>query len=328
MEWACQSQSTRHCLQIPIFIFLLASCNAPQKVINSEKYYAYECRNIVSSFQMDTLALNDLQSDTILSGAYTMVDMYLAKAFGIIDHLKRYEILKQEISKDGEKQQLLTELFSVSNYLNESADLAALEIQSLTDFIECTNLKLGKFKALVSKANQRSQNRLSTGAIVVGAVASVLTASVLVSKDEDLKNSSFFDWLAVASGVATAYLAIRSNRVDKKVQLDPGKNLIKAIWTNNNDEQLFPAPTWYLLNQKIEVDNNMTSLREIIIYEWKNAENMLADPKHMEYLPILLADKGVYNEQMIDLRMDMMAAISIGLDQINRALYLFNARRR
>jgi hypothetical protein len=277
---------------------------------------------------MDTLALNDLQSDTILSGAYTMVDMYLAKAFGIIDHLKRYEILKQQISKDGEKQQLLTELFSVSNYLNESADLAALEIQSLTDFIECTNLKLGKFKALVSKANQRSQNRLSTGAIVVGAAASVLTASVLVSKDEDLKNSSFFDWLAVASGVATAYLAIRSNRVDKKVQLDPGKNLIKAIWTNNNDEQLFPAPTWYLLNQRIEVDNNMTSLREIIIYEWKNAENMLADPKHMEYLPILLADKGVYNEQMIDLRMDMMAAISIGLDQINRALYLFNARRR
>lgn len=315
-------------MQILIFIFLLASCNAPLKVINSEKYYTYECRNIVSSFQMDTLALNDLQSDTILSGAYTMVDMYLANAFGIIDHLKRYEILKQQISKDGEKQQLLTELFLVSNYLNESADLAALEIQSLTDFIECANLKLGKFKALVSKANQSSQNRLSTGAIVVGAAASVLTASVLVSKDEDLKNSSFFDWLAVASGVATAYLAIRSNRVDKKVKLDPGKNLIKAIWTNNNDDQLFPAPTWYLLNQKIEVDNNMTSLREIIIYEWESAENMLADPKHMEYLPTLLADKGVYNEQMIDLRMDMMEAIGIGLDQINRALYLFNTRRR
>lgn len=297
-------------------------------MINSEKYFTYECRNIVSSIQLDTLSIAAIKGDTMLLNTYTMVDLQLANAFGLIDYLRKYELLKRQIGKEGEKQQLLTELFFVSNYLNESTDLAALEIQSLTDFIECTNLKLGKFKALVSKANLRSQNKLSTWAIVVGAAASVFTAGVLVSNDEELKSGSLFDWLAVGSGVATAYLAIRSTRVDKKVQLDPGKNLIKAIWTQNNDEHLFPAATWYLLNQRIEVDGKITTLREIIIYEWESAENMLADPKHMEYLPILLADKGVYNEEMIDLRMDMMEAIGIGLDQINRALYLFNTQRR
>ena len=307
---------------------IAGSCRAPDRVINAEKYYTYECRNIVSSLPMDTLSQYDLESDTLLLSTYTIVDLQLANAFGLIDHLRKYELLKRQIDAEGEEYEQLLELFIESNYLNEITDLASLEIQSLTDFIECTNLKLGKYKALVSKTNQRSRNKLSSWAIVVGAAASIFTAAVLVSNDEDLKNSSLFDWLAVGSGVATAYLAIRSTRVDKKVQLDPGVNLIKAIWTQNNEEQLFPAATWYLLNTRIEIDGKITSLREVIIYEWESSGNMLGDPKHMDFLPILLSDKGVYNEEMIDLRMDMMEAISIGLDQINRSLYLFNSRRK
>ena len=322
------SQSSWNSIILLLVVLLTAGCKSPQRVINSERYYAYECRDIISSFQLDTVPISTIRHDTMLLTKYTIVDLQLANAFGLIDQLRKYELLKQRISEEGDNQQLLMELLVVTNSLNEITDIAALEIQNMTDFIECTNLKIGKFKAMVSKANQRSQNKLSTGAIIVGAAASVLTAGVLVSNDDDLKSGSLFDWLAVASGVATAYLAIRSNRVNKKVQLDPGKNLIKAIWTQNNNEHLFPATTWYLLNQKIEVDDKITTLREIIIYEWQSAENMLADPKHKEYLPTLLADKGIYNEEMIDLRMDMMESISIGLDQINRALYLFNMRRR
>ena len=76
-----------------LFLFSISviagSCRAPDRVINAEKYYTYECRNIVSSLPMDTLSQYDLERDTMLLSTYTIVDLQLANAFGLIDHLRK-----------------------------------------------------------------------------------------------------------------------------------------------------------------------------------------------------------------------------------------------
>jgi hypothetical protein len=265
--------------------------------------------------------------DTLLLSIYSNKDLILANAFGLIHDLRQYEYLKHKIETHGEDQRILIELFKVSNRLNEGTDLAALEVQSVIDFINCSNLKLRKYKSILSEANGQTQNRLSNAAIMVGAATTVLTAGILITNDESLIGSTIFDWLAVISGVTTGYLALKSTRVDKKVQLIADKNIIRAIWTQDNSENLFPPSTWHMLNQTIRLDQTEITLREIVVNEWESSQNLLADAKHKAFLSVLLADQGIYNEDMIDLRLEMMEALEVGIDQINRALYLFNAKR-
>jgi hypothetical protein len=313
---------------ILILILVSTSCGSSRKFIGGGKTYSYRCPSIVSYLNPEILDVSFVKNDSVLLSKYSYKSLEVANAFGLLEDLRVYENLRKSIRSEGRiAPEIFDEFANSYNRLNEGMNLAALEVKSIQDMLDCTILKLRKTKVQVSTSNLRKQNSLSNWAIGVGSATTVLTAGILISENDQLIGSTAFDWMAVAGGVLTGYLAFQSSRVNKKVNLNPENNFINVIWTGNNDADLFPISSWYLMNLDIEVNEEQTTLREIILKEWNDSEAMLAKEENKLSLPILLADEGTYTEEMIDLRIEMLEAIGLGVDQLNRSIYLFNAKR-
>lgn len=311
-----------------LILSLVLSCNSSRDLLNNGNISSYTCPGIVSLNNTEILDLSTLKGDSLLTAKYTSDHLHIANAFGLITDLQIYEHLRKKIKEDGKVDpNTFDEFTGAYNRINEGMNLAALEVKSLQDLLDCTILKLRKYKFQVTNANLKTQNRLSNWAIGVGSVTTIITAGILVSANDDLITSNAFDWMAVAGGVVTGYLAYRSARVNRQLRLNPQNNFIKVIWTGDNSSNLFPRSTWYLLNQPFSENGEETTLREIIINSWKESEVMLGTEENMALLPMLLADEAIYDEHLIDMRTEMLETIDLGIDQINRALYFFNSQR-
>ena len=317
-----------HLIIVYVAIIILSSCKSTRNYIGDGEKFTYNCPVIISYNQPEIISLNDYEPDSLLQPKYSDLNLHIANAFGLLSDLHSYEHLRERIKKEGRVDPNTFDEYSRAyNRLNEGMNLAALEVKSLQDLLDCSILKLRKFKFEVSNAILKSQNSLSNWAIGVGSATTIITAGILVSQDNDLIGSSAFDWMAVAGGVVTGYLAYRSAKVNRQIRLSPQSNFIRVIWTGNNENNLFPPASWYLINQKYLENGELVSVRENIIREWQESKNILGSPENITALPILLADEAVYTEELIDLRIEMLESIDLGVDQINRALYLFNSKR-
>lgn len=309
---------------LPFFIY---SCNGPRQVMDANRLYSYECQEVISIEKREKLPEETLGTDTLLRSTYTYEDLLIANAFGLIPDLRQYEQLKKIADSEGGSFDLVADYITVSNKINQGLDLAALELRSVGDLIDCTIIKLRKYRSKLAQANLKSQNRLSNWAIITGAATTVLTAGILVSNDEDLIASTAFDWMAVLGGIATGYLAIKSAKVDKKIRLSPQKNFIRAIKTGENNEHIFPHSTWYLMNQTFDIEGEALSPREYIIREWKVSQNLMAYEDPDMKLDMLSQPEEIYSEGMIDLRIELLETIGVGVDQLSRALYILRAKQ-
>jgi len=295
-------------------------------VIDSEKVHAYECQKIIAVQQHEILPIEVLHQDTFLLSNYSIEDLQIANAFGLIPDLRKYEVMKVQVEDDSSTVATLDQYIIVSNRLGEGLALAELELQSVADLIDCTIIKLKKYKTKVNEATLETQNRLSNWAILTGAATTVLTAGILLSSDDDLKGGEFFDWLAVAGGLVTGYLAVKSARVDKKIWLNPQKNFIQTIWSGINDQEIFPSSTWHLINQEYEIEGKNQSLRTYIMQEWSIIQNSLDENEVIIIEGWLLESEALYSESMIDSRIEMLETIGVGIDQLNRALYILRTK--
>ena len=309
-----------------VVLLLFISCRGSKQVIDSDTVHAYECQQIIAVKQHDILPVETLMQDTLLLSTYALEDLQITNAFGLIPDFRLYQSLKDQIEEEGESIEMLDQYIVVANRLNEGLSLAELELQSVADLVDCTILKLKKYKARVNDANLKTQNRLSNWAILTGAATTLLTASILISDNEDLKGGSFFDWMAVAGGLATGYLAVKSAKVDKKIWLNPQKNFIRTIWSGKNEEELFPYSTWFLMNQEYEIEGQRLTLRSYIIQDWEILQNSLEENGSYEMEDWLLESEALYSEGMIDTRIEMLETIGVGIDQLIRALYILRTK--
>ena len=305
----------------------LFSCKSVRSVINEDTDYSYSCRKVISFDTPEILDEDELTKNLFLRQYYTDNDIILANAFGLIGDLDAYERIKQRIDEEGEDSELLLELFTIGNRINEGMDLALLEVESVEDLLECTIFQLEKFKARVARANLDSENKLNNAATVLGGAATVITAGVLISNNNQTSDGDFFDWLAVATGVPAVYLAIRAGRVDKRISLEPRYNFVEAIYNNEDSQKLFAPSLWYLMNYPLEVEGEKVTIREAIVEEWKTTESILGNPENQEYLPILLNGQGEYTEEMIEVRINMLESLSNNLNLVGNTIYQFNVKR-
>ena len=313
---------------IPVLIlFILGACSSNTKMIESDIDHSYHCQEILSFGNPDTLTSEELSADSFMIQEYEYVELEIANAYGFFDELKEFETLKERIDTNLQSRDQIVEILKVAQRINQGLSLASMEVESVTDLVDCNINQLRKFESLVIKENIRRQTNLSNWAIVTGGATTVVTAGVLLSNDDDLIGSSFFDWLAVAGGIATTYLAIKSSKVSNEIRLDPVQNFIEVIWTGENINELIPPSTWHLMNVEFEDEGELTSIRKIILDEWNNSTRLFGNEENLQYLPVLLSHDGVYDADLIEMRIEMMESIAEGCDEIDRALYLFSAKR-
>jgi hypothetical protein len=183
---------------------------------------------------------------------------------------------------------------------------------------------LVRIRSLLTDENNRFRSKYTNGAIIVGLASAAIVGGILLSNNEELQDSDAIDWIGIGGAVAATYLAIYSERIDKKAYLKFQKNLIYPIWTGNHDQNVFSDRYWYLINHDRFSDTTDLSVREYIVNTWKQSEILLGSEKNMSYLSTLLASESAYTEEMLLLRIDLLEELKIGVDDLSRSLINFN----
>lgn len=316
---------------LPRLIFLstmmLLSCAGSKQLLDSSKIRSSTCPDIITVLNPGSLSEGQILADTFLTAKYNYQDLQIANAYGFYEQLRTFERLRTQFREQGSLDSSFTRFSSAYNRINEGTNLALLEVTSVEDLIECTLNNLDRYHDALAEATIISQNRLSNWAVGIGAGTTILTAGVLLSQNEQLIGGTALDWAAVAGGVVAVYLTIKAANLEKKIHYAPDKDFIKAIWTGDNNQGVFPAATWFLLNLDYDTSEQKSSLREMIIDEWVRIEPRLITEEGDEFIAMITQPSGDYNLELIQLRRDMLIGINLGMNQINRALYMLNSKR-
>jgi len=307
-----------------VFTLILLNCSSPRKTINSIPI-EYDCPRVEYPKNITIYDSLELLKHTILIDEIGYNNTIIVNAFGIVDDAERLLEFKQKLKQDSSNLQLKIEVLSLENQIDNILNRADWELTSTVNYIDCLISELRKKQVELDTENNDDQNRLTNWATVTGAITTVITASILLSGDDNLIGSSLFDWIAIPTGIASTYMAIRSTKIDKRIKIKNQHNIIKSIHTGINIDNVFPDNIWYLLNTYLETPTGTTTLRNEIINDWNISSNMLADPKNNEYFPLLLLDEADYSVDLLKLRIEMLDAINIGIDNVVR--YMLKYRR-
>lgn len=292
------------------------SCTPLQTPIN-EQVFKLDCAEATGSDMLGLRVAEVFRSDDPLLARYSTSSLVLANAYGLIDDLRVLE----ELRRAGEVGRI--ELLLKENRIDRRLDLVAHELFDLERFVDCKDHESSKIRVHLSEVNQREHNRLTNAAVLAGALSTVAVAAILVSENKSLQDGDAKDWIGVAGGVAASYLAVRSARLNRTVMLEYEPNLIAAIWRGDNSKAIFPEATWYLLNEDRLGDRAGHSIRKDIVRSWSESPIMLGDEAHLARLPELLEPVATYDEELLQLRVDMLEEIEFGIGRLYKKLLQF-----
>ena len=298
----------------------MVGCKSLKQTVNIEPY-SDECQKAIGYKSTSFMTMEEIRADTFLTSRYAIQSLLFANAYGLIKDLREYELLEVLSLNDPSNDSLRIELLIKEGKMDKRLDQAALELEALSNYIECHGLHILRVKSDIGELNLSIQNKYTNAAVFAGAAAAIIVGGLIIAGSEGDEK----DWVGVVGGAAAAILAVNSARVDKKAHLNHEENVIASVWNGDNLYNIFPTSSWYLLNQPFLLEWTDTSLRTYIIESWKNSKSLLGNEKNYAYLPTLLDASGDYSEKMLQLRLDMLEDITTGIDHLLRSLYLINS---
>jgi hypothetical protein len=300
-----------------ILIGVIQSCSTSKKL--PPVLIDTDCPPVMDYIISDFIPLDSLLADTSLTSTYSTKTIIVANAYGLTNDIRELRTLKNTETELKSNDSLRLATIEKAREIDKKLDLATLEIQTLQTYLRCINQKLIRAKTDLAATNNKSRDAYTNSAVIVGVASSALVAGAVLS-DGELNEGSFKDWVGIAGGLVAAGLAVVSGRINKKVSLSHSNNAIAAIWNGENDQGVFTDNTWYLLNQPYLAYPIEFSMRDQILAIWNASESMLKEEDNMESLPVLLSNEGVYTEDMIQLRMNMLEELKLNIEEISRLL--------
>ncbi|NLR93616.1 hypothetical protein [Flammeovirga agarivorans] len=305
-------------------LFIVFSCSKKSYYQSPKQSTKDNCFSVYSNDELKISIDYDVLEDTFMTNRFSKSSLILAEIYGVSEDIKAYKRLDEKIKAGNMNDRILLHKSYYQNEIDKRLQLASFENDGLLSSIHCEQLRLARILNDLTALNNKKQTRLSNAAIIVGTLSTVLVAGILISKDEGLNDSDAKDWIGIAGAVAGTYLAVKSSRQDATVEVDHHKNIIRSVYAKTNQQKLFSSTIWYMLTDENIVDGNGRTGIEIIKDNWKPFEEQFTEEEKMERLRVLLLPSGIYNQELLRLRIDMLGEIENGVEAMNKALSKLN----
>ena len=312
--------------KILLLVFSLAlfiQCRGPRSLIN-DTTYDLDCPQVINYGPSNTDPAETITFDPILTDNYSYNSLVIANAYGLIDDLTILERLKSSDLNLRSSDSIRIAILEKERDIDKVLDMAFLELESYESFIECNILNLVRLRNLLTDANSKIRSNYTNAAIIVGLASAAVVGGIVLSSNDELKEGDAIEWIGIGGAVVAAYLAVYSERIDKRVDLELKKNLIYPIWSGNHNTEVFSDRYWYLLNHDHFSDSVDMTVRDYILNTWEASNGLLGSEKNRSHLPTLLADKAAYTEEQLMLRIDLLEELKVGIDHFSRSLYVLN----
>ena len=98
-------------------IAVLSACTGPRSLVKAD-FDAYECPDYLNSPPLDTLSEAELLNDTSLFAQYSIEDLHIANAFGLVDLLRENTPLYSLVESKGPSDSLLLKILLARGHLD------------------------------------------------------------------------------------------------------------------------------------------------------------------------------------------------------------------
>ena len=254
----------------------------------------------------------ELTIDSILTSKLKISDINIANAIGILDLLPRYIYKLNEVKENNSLQNQI-DLITIRQEIYNKIDLASLEISSVSAELDCEEERTSQIASYLKEKEKKTVTRLTVGSIILGSVSAITTGVLLSEKDE----SEASNIIGVGVGIADAFLGVMMLTHKRKIEFHHTRNVLGEIWRATETSTVYPASIWYYLNYRNPQNKHEKSLREQLIENWKNFEQVSSSngKSKEESIDIYFGDGGEYTADQLENRANMY-------DQIESAIKL------
>ena len=284
-----------------ILIGMLVSCTTTQHSVlqteltsncNQENSYNYSKSDIPKP-------LYEIEIDTVLSSRLKEKDLNVANAIGLTSILSEYIHKKKNLQQAPSIQNQL-DLISLKQKINSRMDLASLEISSVAAELDCEEERITQIASFLKEKEMKTETRLTVGSIILGSLTAIVTGALVISNDE----SKTAEYIGVGVGIADAALGVMILTNHRKIELKHPRNVLREIWLATETSTVYPPSIWYYLNYS-NPQKGESSLREQLILNWKNYEQVSDTKSKNNALDIYFSDGGIYSTDQLENRANM-----------------------
>jgi hypothetical protein len=168
-----------------------------------------------------------------------LADMSASRPFNVLDILVR--------------RQLLT----------DRTQLALLEIASTTAEIICERDRADQLADRIDEVDGARVKQLTIASIVVGGVAAIVTGGIGLAGGV----STGADASTVGGGLLSSWLGVSALFVQSEVELHHDRNILRELWEDPNEPQIFSPIIWRYLHRSADPDRE--SPRDEVLNAWR-----------------------------------------------------------
>jgi hypothetical protein len=145
-------------------------------------------------------------------------------------------------------------------YIYDKVLLANSEIDAIAAELDCEGERIDQIAKYVDNVNAKRTTRLTVASIVIGAAAGITSATVT--------DAGWNKGIAIGAGVAGAGLGLATlNPKGRKIQLMHKRNLLRTVWTGENNNDI-PTFLWFMLTEKRISNSGNNNLLNNLKHRW------------------------------------------------------------
>ena len=185
--------------------FLITSCGSWKKIQLDEYVQDSNCFQIDEyDYRKEDLPLpvHLIDIDTILLNNFSINSINIAHAFGFREKLENYLISYIEFMQDAEVDVMeRIDLLDVRQRLNQHINLASIEVSAIASEMDCEEERFDQIASFLGRKEDRTERNLTVGAIVTGALGTIVSAVIILNRLSLCFRASF-----IAASLASAPL--------------------------------------------------------------------------------------------------------------------------
>ncbi|WP_338871392.1 hypothetical protein WBJ53_25275 [Spirosoma sp. SC4-14] len=240
----------------------LASCRSAKTALLDRSQQRKYCEpafrfNYDSTYTPKTDLATVLQTDTLLRQLFSLHDLQVANATGVLPILK--ELVALENGMPGTNAELISEK---RQEIYNRMLIASMEISGIAAELDCEAERATRLATYLQQRDSKRTQRLTILSVIAGAVTTVATA--LIQSDTPNKTVS------IGGGLTSAYFGGMAAFSSKHtIHLVDQRNLLTDIWNQSPESAIYSPFVWYVLNEKSFSYGGQHSIRYNTRLRWQ-----------------------------------------------------------
>ena len=295
-----------------ISLLVLASCKTNKiNISNTARDAGYCYPSMCYKFDTTFIPVKDIApilNDKVLTDNYTIHDITLANAIGMLPALQKLAHTQNLKSVSNEKKiAILEEREKIVNRLL----IASTAVSSIAAELDCEGERANQLASFMDDKDDKRIKKLTAFSIILGAAAGVVT--------NVLQPGNAYYGIGVTGGVISGALALVTLSKNKKAQFYHERNLLAEIWYESDTTCAFPPFVWYILSDKEFSNDKKYPIRYNIKHRWEKLGRLGKEgtKKREQQIQLLFGKGGEYSAELLHIRSDM-------IDQLQSSIRLLN----